>query len=309
METIMKTFLMMGVGLALAGTCAMAQPVVGLGRVEAGEGAGAAVIGRNAPTPVDTPLKAGPNGAILLFPDGSRVRIAPESLFVLSGGVRANPPLESPVEAPPDATSAVKSILTQRNTQRARNQAELAVARDMLTLNSGALIADQRATTMDVQVLQQTLRAADARFAVTIVSPGNARLTVAQGEVTVSAGSTAAFPVAAGEFTLLKTDAAGGAIASAPSKITGNDLALADETALRLGQAGRLAPVGERIDPSKDPEAVGERLGDQGVGSVPATAAGPGVGTGPSVPFDLPRVLSTPNPSNTHGAVQSPEQP
>ncbi len=306
----MKNILMFGIGLALVGTCAVAQPLVGLGRVEMGEGAGAAVIGKNAPAPVGTPLRAGATGAILLFPDGTRIRLAPGSLFALSGGVHANPPLEAPVEAP-NETSAVKSILTQRNSQRARNQAELVAARDVLTLQSGALIADQRDATMDVQVLRQTLRSADARFAVTVVSPGNARLTVAQGEVTVGPGLTAAFPVTAGEFTLLKADEAGGACASAPRKIAGNDLALADATALRLGQAGRLAPVGERTDPSKEPQPVGERLGDPGVGVAPATASAPGVGTGPSVPFDLanPRILSAPNQANTKGPVQSPEQP
>ncbi|MDD5351338.1 MAG: hypothetical protein PHQ12_14095 [Chthoniobacteraceae bacterium] len=312
----MKTFLILGIGLALAGTCAWAQPVVGLGRVESGAGNGAAVLGKNAPIPPETSLKAGPNGAILVFGDRSRIRLAPGSWFILSGGAPANPALEAPIEAP-NATSALKSILTQRNAQRYRNEAELAVARDVITLQSGALIADQGTTTMDVRVMQQTLRSAEARFSVNVVSPESARLTVLLGTVTVAPDLATSMPVGAGEFSLLTYNNAGRMAASAPAKIAGSDVAMADAAALRMGQAGRLEPVGERTDNSKEIEPVGERLGDPGtmVGD-PSLAPGPRVGTGPSVPFDLanprtksPKVLSTPNPINIIGPVQSPTQP
>lgn len=308
----MNKAFMLGIGLTLAGACAMAQPVVGLGRVEVGAGAGAVVVARNAPVPQETLLKAGAGGAILVFPDRSRIRLAPESLFVLSAGsTRVNPPLESPVESP-DATSAIKSILTQQEKQRFRNQAELAVARDTLTLQSGAMIADQGVATMDVRVLNQTLRSSEARFVVSVVSPESARLTVAQGKVTVAPGLAGAIPVGEGQFTLLNANASGQAVALAPSQIAGSKLAVADEAALRCGGASQLEAVGERTDHSKDPEPVGERLGDPGaVGTAPATAAGPGVGTGPSVPFDLRRVrlLTPPSTSNTSGIVVSPAQP
>jgi hypothetical protein len=218
----------------------------------------------------------------------------------------------------PNATSALKSILTQRVGQRYRNEAELAVARDVITLQSGELIADQGTTVMDVRVLQQTLRSAEARFSVNIVSPENARLTVTQGTVTVAPDVAQSLAVNAGEFTVLGNGDSGRVVASLPTKITGSEVAMADATALRLGQSGRLAPVGElTADCSKDPEAVGERLGDPGtpIGD-PSAAAGPRVGTGPSVPFDLAnprtstqRVLSLPPPLNIIGPVQSPTQP
>ena len=307
----MNKAFMLGLGLTLSGACAMAQPVVGLGRVEVGEGAAATVVARNAPVPQETLLKAGAGGAILVFPDRSRIRLAPESLFVVSvGGTRVNPPLESPVDSP-DATSAIKSILTQQEKQRFRNQAELAVARDTLTLQSGALIADQGIATMDVRVLNQTLRSSEARFVVSVVSPESARLTVAQGKVMVSPGLSGAIPVGEGQFTLLNADASGQAVALAPSAIAGSKVAVADEAVLRCGGASQLEAVGERTDRSKDPEPVGERLGDPGaVGTSPATAAGPGVGTGPSVPFDLRRrLLTPPSTSNTGGIIVSPAQP
>lgn len=304
----------MGIGLALAGSCALAQPVVGLGQVDTG---GDTVYGKNAAIPPDVSLKAGARGAILVFADRSRIRLAPDSWFILSGGARVNPALEAPVDSP-NSTSALKSILTQRVGQRFRNEAELAVARDVITLQSGSLIVDQGTTAMDVRVMQQTLRSAEARYSLTVLSPESARLTVTQGTVTVAPDQANSLPVNAGEFSVLSNDNAGRLGASIPTKIAGSDGALADATALRLGQSGRLDPVGERTtgDPSKDPEPVGERLADPGtpVGD-PSIAAGPRVGTGPSVPFDLanprptPKILATPAPINIIGPVQSPTQP
>lgn len=301
----MKTISLLITTLSLAGTCAVAQPVIARGRVQLTGCAITEPLCKSKLVPMEQPARAGNSGTVLLYADGSRMRLSPGTEFTLYGGIPVKPTIEAPLEAP-DATSAVKSILTRRDTQRYRNQTEQEVTHDGLAMRSGSLLVDERASAIDVRVLNAQVSGADSEFAVTMVSPQSARITVARGAVTLSMPGNAPKMIRPGEFITITSDASGRATACDPRLISESSLAMADQQALLSGLAGRLAPVGECLDPC-DLEPVGEL-----VGCAPAVFTGlPGVGTGPSVPFDLanPRILSKANEVNVSGPVQSPERP
>jgi len=299
-------------GITLAGGTAIAQPVLVKGELQAVKETSRVKIETALPLPMSQTLVAGKTGVVLSYPDGSRIRISAGSEFVLAGGAPPRPAMDAPVESP-DATSALKSILTRRDMERFRQQSQKDVAHDMVTLRTGALMADEKAAPLEIRVLGSLVRAAYANFSVTVASPLEARVTVASGEISLSSPGSPARNVAQGEFAVVSLDENCTAVAEGPQKIPENALAQADMASLRNNQANGLAQSG---DSKKALEPVGEQ-----VGAIPSSFLQlPSVGTGPSVPFDLanPRtenqtrsigILLLPNTANTGGAVQSPEHP
>ena len=178
----------------------------------------------------------------------------------------------------------------------------------MLALQSGSLLVNERGQPVEIRVLNRTVRASDAYFAVTVISPSQARITVAHGEVAVVSPAGPVQVISDGEFATLVNDGQCNVAAVVPQKISDNELAMEDQATLQFNRTGRLEPVAELADGSKELDPVGELLPVPGV--FPLL---PSVGVGPSVPFDLanPRVrlLRAANPANTGGPVQSPVNP
>lgn len=301
-----KIPLLLAAVVSVAGTSTFAQPVVARGQVLLTGCSNAEPLRKPALVPADQVAQAGQSGAVLFYENGSRLGLSRGSEFAVYGG---NPPLRPVFEAPLenlDATSAIKSINTQRIGQVFRNGAEQAVVRDGLELRSGRVLVDRRASSVEVRVMKATIAGADARFAVAEQTPGSARLTVAEGTVTVAVPGEAPQTVNCGQFVILSSDACGRTYIGDPRAIGENALARADQSDLVAGYAGRLEPVGECVDLAGDLDPVCEM-----VGVLPsAFSVAPAVGTGPSVPFDLSGgILSSPNGANVGGPVQSPEVP
>ena len=304
------------IGTSIAAPWAGAQPVLVRGQALMVGGPEQVIIEKSACIPAGQAARAGSAGALLAFPDRSKIRLSPGSDFTLMGGVPLRPVLETPVSAP-DATSAIKSILTRRDTEGFRRQSEVFVANDLLDLRSGFAIVRSGATPLAIRAANQTIIASDAYFSVAALSPENARVTVLRGEIVISAPGVPSRVVSAGNYAVLTGYGQCNPVATAARQIEGSAIAMGDQAALQLAQTGTLEPVAEGgVDSSKELAPVGEQVGALPVAFLQL----PGVGTGPSVPFDLAnfpttttttrvRLLLLANPANVQGPVQSPEHP
>ena len=294
------TSLLFATAVLLAGASAFGQPVIARGQVRLTGTNCPAALSKPALVPMEQEARAGDAGAVLFSGDFSRMRLAPGSEFRLYGGsVPTVPVLEAPLETP-EATSAIKSINTQRIAERFFNEARSQVTHDGLDLRSGGVLVDQRRSAIDIRVGNATVSGAETRFAVTADTPSAARVTVAEGFVTISKPGEMPRRLRCGQFLTLSQDAAGHTLVGDPRSISESALSRADQAALFAGMASRLAPVGECVDPAGELEPVGEYTGPGLVG-VPAVGAGPSVpfdlpavGAGPTVPFDIPAVGTGP---------------
>lgn len=297
-----NTSLLLAAVVLLAGASSFAQPVVARGQVQLVDGGG--VLCKPALVPIDLAARAGDAGTVLFYNDCSRMQLAPGSQFAVFGGIPVRPAFDTPIDYP-DATSAIKSINTRRNTLRFRNEAEQVVTHDGLVVRSGRLLVDQRASAVDIRALKATVNGVNSRFSVAFLSPCSARVTVAEGLVTVRLPGETPRTVHCGEFMLLASDATGRTFAYEPRLISDSALARADQADLFADMASRLAPVGECVDLAGDLEPVSEL-----VGVLPTGITGiPSVGTGPSVPFDLPAILTPASVPSVTGPVVSPAAP
>lgn len=297
-----KFLLLLSAAIFSIGQSGMGQVLVSRGQAELLDDPAHTVFNKSTRIPSGQIAKAGKNGVLLEFPEGTRARLAPGSEFQFGSGVPMNPVMSAPVEAP-NATSAIKSILTRRDEQAFRNQSQRNVASDQVVLRTGSLIINGRGKTTHVRVLNTNISSDDAYYSVTMVTPDRARVTVAHGDVNLSSVNGFSQRIAEGEFAVLTNGDGCNVLAAGPRRVSGSDLAMADQAALELNLNGRLEPVAEMVGDCKELEPVGELITDPFL-SLPT------VGAGPSVPFDLAnRILSEANPSNTHGIVQSPETP